>query len=240
MIAVLGGPGVACSAMRVRRLEAGELWGEERARTEAHVDACGRCQSVRREIAAERARLAVELPFEELAAGVAERLARPAARPRRMLRPFGLALAAGIAVAVAVPVVQRVAQDRAESRVKGGAEVTVYVKTAGGARALSPGEAVPRGAALRLALSPGKRRHGAVALVDQDGVAILWAGPAQAGPLPGAFEWTGGGEATLVVVLDDAPVDAVSLARRLRAGGAAGAAAGGAEVVVRSLRRAAE
>ncbi len=248
----LGGPGVACSAMRIRRLEAGELAGEERARTEAHLAVCARCQKVDRELGRERARLAADLPFETLAAGVAERLARAPAGARRgalalaaepLLRAagwrgLGVALAAGIAFAVAVPAVLRVARDRPSERTKGGAELSVWIHDVRGARALTPGEPVPGRAALRVGLSPAGRRFAAVALVDADGAVILHAGAAEAGVLPGAFEWTGAGEGTLVAVLDDAPIDAGALADRLARGGPSAAAPGGAaEVIVRPLRR---
>jgi hypothetical protein len=231
--------------MRIRRLAAGELGGDERARTEEHLAACRRCQNVKGELAEERARVAAELPFEALAAGVAERLARAAGRagPRpslaRRWRGLGVALAAGVALAVAAPVVLRVARDDgASERLKGGAAVTVWVREAGGARALAPGEPVPDRAALRVGLSPAGRAFAVVALVDRDGAAILHAGPAEAGILPGAFEWTGAGEGTLVVVLDDAPIDAAALADRLaRRGPGAAAPHTGAEVIVRTLRR---
>ena len=237
----LGGPGVACSAMRVRRLAAGELSGDDRTRTEAHVAGCARCQETGRELAAERARLEADLPFETFAAGVAERLAA-VPRPRRSFRGVGLALAAGLAAAVAVPALLRVAHDRGAgdgaSRIKGGAELSVWVPAPGGGRALAPGEPVPGGAALRVGLPAGARRFAAVALVDRDGVVVLYAGGAAPGPLPGAFEWTGDGEGTLVAVLDDRPVDGAALARRVARGGIAAASPGGsAEVVVRSLRR---
>jgi hypothetical protein len=238
----LGGPGVACSAMRIRRLAAGELAGEERALSADHLAACERCQATAREIAAERARLAADLPFEALAAGVAERLARVPPRPRARrataLR-VGLALAAGLAFAVAVPSVLRVARERPDAvRTKGGAELTVWVRDGGATRALAPGEPVPRGAALRVGISPAGRRFAAVALLDADGAVVLHAGAAEPGVLPGAFEWTGAGEGTLVAVLDDAPVDAGALGERLARGGPAAAAPGpGAEVIVRPLRR---
>ncbi len=237
MIPSLGGPGVSCSAMRVRRLEAGELLGEELFRTESHVSSCPRCQGVRREIAHERADVAVALPFEALAAGVAERLARPM-QTRRTWRPLGLALAAGLAIAAAIPAVLHVAEDRSELRTKGGAEITVWVSGGPGARPLAPGEPVPAEASLRIGLSTGGHGHAAVVLLDSDGAAVLFAGPVKGGALPGAFEWTGPGEGTLVAVLDDAPVDSVALARRVKERGAAGASPGGkAEVVVRELRR---
>jgi hypothetical protein len=239
----LGGPGVACSAMRVRRLAAGELSREDRARTEAHVAACARCQATESELERERARVEADLPFEAFAAGVAERLAvAPPLPPRRLrLRPVGLALAASLAAAVAIPALMRVGSERgpeAGSRVKGGAELSVWVSAPAGARALAPGEPVPDGAALRVGLPTGPHRFAAVALVDREGVVILHAGPAAPGPLPGAFEWTGEGEGMLVAVLDDRPVDGAALASRLSRGGLAAASPGGsAEVVVRPLRR---
>jgi hypothetical protein len=238
MTSPLGGPGVACSAMRVRRLAAGELGGDERARTEAHLAACARCKEVDRELGRERARLEADLPFETLAAGVAERLARAPSRraPRRWM---GAALAAGLALAAAVPAVLRVVEERSPIRTKGGADVTVYVRDDGGARALAPGEPVPARAALRVALAPAGRRFAAVALVDRDGAAILYAGAAAPGLLAGAFEWTGAGEGTLVAVLDDVAVDPAALAERLARGGPAAASPRrDAEVVVRPLRRA--
>jgi hypothetical protein len=252
MTTALGGPGVPCSAMRVRRLAAGELSGDERARAEDHLAACGRCQEVRREVEAERARVAAELPFEALAAGVAERLADPGAHGGRAPGPASpgrlrratvaiAALAAAIVAAVAVPAVRRAVQGDGAgegSRLKGGAAITVWVGEAGAARLLAPGEPVPAGAPLRIGLAPGAHRWAAVALVDADGAVVLHAGPAEAGPLPGAFEWVSAGDGTLVAVLADAPVDAGALAERLRRAGPAAAAPGpGAEVVLRTLRR---
>jgi anti-sigma factor RsiW len=230
--------------MRVRRLAAGELSGEDRARTEAHVAGCARCQATVAELAAERARVEADLPFETFAAGVAERLAAAPPRPRRRLRAAGLALAAGVAVALAVPALLRLGPERSEPgfRVKGGAELSVWVPGPGpgDARALAAGEPVPRGAALRVGRPAGPHRFAAVALVDGDGAAVLYAGTAAPGPLPGAFEWTGAGDGTLVAVLDDRPVDGPALAARLSRGGVAAASpGGGAEVVVRPLRRSA-
>jgi hypothetical protein len=237
MTLALGGPGVACSSMRVRRFEAGELVGDERARTESHLAGCARCQATQRELLRERALLARDLPFEALAAGVAEQLARPAPR-RRPGRALGLALAAGIAAAVAVPALLQTRTRDAGYRLKGGAELTLYARGGEAAHALLPSDVVPPGAALRLGLAPAGRRFAAVALVDGDGAAVLYSGPATAGVLPGAFEWTGDGEGALVAVLDDAPVDAEALAARLSRGGPAAASpGGGAEVIVRPLRR---
>lgn len=234
----LGGPGVACSTMRVRRFEAGELRGEEAARTEAHLDGCARCQETLRELARERALLARDLPFETMAAGVAERLARSRPRPRAA-RVIGMAIAAGLAAAVAVPALLRThPEDETGVRLKGGAELTLFSRSGDAATPIATPQPVPPGAALRIGLSPGGRKYAAVALLDADGAAVLYAGEARAGVLPGAFEWTGSDRGTLVAVLADEPIDPVALAERLARDGTKGATPGGdAEVIVRPLER---
>ncbi len=243
MTMLVGGPGPRCSETRVRRLAAGELEGEERLRTEAHVAGCARCRRTEEVLAAERARLAADLPFDAFAAGIAERLARAPPRPARprggWRAALGVAVAAVLVAAIAIPVV-RERGGGPEERAKGAPVLDVWVRERGAAepRLLARGEPVPVGASLRVGLSPAGRRFAAVALVDADGVVVLHAGPAQAGALPGAFEWTGRGEGALVLVLDDAPVDAGGLADRLRRGGIAAAAGGGASVVlIRPLSR---
>jgi len=237
VIATLGGPGLACSAHRIRRLEAGELEGAERARAEDHLAGCSRCQATQAEMEAERAALERSLPFDAFAAGVAERMAAPARAGWRRALP--LALAAGLAALVVAPWALRTDRGGEEMvRTKGAASLAVYVQVAGGARLLGAGEPLPRGARLRLSLQPAGKRHAAVVLADADGATLLWAGPAVAGPLPDAFEWTGsGGEGMLLAVLSDEPIDAAALASRIARGGAAAAPAPGLEVVVRPLRR---
>jgi hypothetical protein len=244
--------------MRIRRLAAGELAGEARARVEAHLESCPRCRAVERELADERARLAAELPFDVLAAGVAERLAAAcprisdaprsgagegAARPRpRWRAAAAVALAAAVLAAIVVPMVRRPSPDDAREsgvRAKGGAELAVWVSEgAGEARALAPGEPVPAGAALRVGLVGAPQPFAAVALVDSDGVVVLEAGPTRSGPLPGAFQWVGRGAGTLVAVLDEAPIDPAALADRILRGGPLAAGPGPrAQVLVRPLRR---
>jgi hypothetical protein len=226
--------------MRIRQLEAGELQGDDRARVEAHLAACARCQETAGEIAAEHGEVARALPFDAFAAGVAERLAARAAAPRPRWRgAIPLALAASLVAAGMAPVLLRLRGDRTDAiQIKGAAALSIYVREGAEPRALAPGEPVPEGAPLRLALEPAGRRFAAVALLDGDGAALLYAGPAQAGLLPGAFEWTGSGPGTLVLVLDDAPVDGPALSRRLEAGGTAAASPhGGAEVLSLPLSR---
>jgi hypothetical protein len=242
-ITSLGGPGLACSAMRVRRLLAGELDGPERARAEEHLADCARCQAAQAAMEEEGRVLARSLPFEAFAAGVAERMARPA--PRRLGRALAPALAAGLALAIAVPLVSRLLERGGEGgdqplRAKGAASLEVFVQQGGGARPLAAGEGVPSGARLLPALHPGAWRHAALALVDADGVALLYAGPARPGPLPRAFEWTGGGaRGTLVLLLADEPLDAEALRARLERGGPPAPPGMRAEVVRVPLGRAA-
>jgi len=238
----LGGPGVACSVTRIRRLEAGELAGDERARTEAHLAGCARCQASARELAGEREALLVSLPFERFAAGVAEGLARKEALeppPRRRVLRVGMALAAVLVAAAALPVLLRVVPGPDEQgwRAKGALELTVWASEDGRVRALAAGEPVPPGASLRVGLPASGLAHAAVALVDRDGVAILFSGPAPAGAAGDAFEWTGVGNGWLVAVLDDRPVDPDALRARLARGGVDAAAGTGAEVLVRPLAR---
>jgi len=247
----LGGPGPGCSATRVRRLAAGELEGAERARMEEHVAACARCRATRREVDEEQRAALAALPFEALAAGVAERLARAeapplaslrAARSRRAvaLRWAPLALAASLALGVAVPLVSRLAAPTRDDglRTKGSAALTAYVQVGGATpRVLSPGEAVPAGARLRLSLPAAKWRRATVVLLDRDGVATLYAGPARPGPLPDAFEWSGADEATVLAVLSDEPVDVEAVAARLASGGMSAATAARGEVLTLRLVR---
>jgi hypothetical protein len=160
---------------------------------------------------------------------VAERLARPARRPL-LLRALPLALAAGLAVAVATPLVLRLTRPEDGTRPKGGASAVLYAQEGAAVRALAPGEPIPEGARLRLSLLPAGRRHAAVLMVDADGAALLYAGPALAGPLPDAFEWTGG-SGTLLVLLSDEPLDAGALAARLGREGAGAEPPRGAEAI---------
>jgi hypothetical protein len=206
----LGGPGPGCSAMRVRRLAAGELAGVEKERTLAHVAECPRCLEVQREILEEREALRREVPFPAFAAGVAEKLAqrpqRPSVARRAVTRWAPLAAAAGLAL-VAGRAVLRPA-DTESVRGKGAATAQLFVQDARGARELARGEPVAQGARLLLSLHPGGRKQATAVLIEPGETSVIYAGPALNGPLPQAFEWTGSGKATLLIVLSDQPLDA--------------------------------
>jgi hypothetical protein len=194
--------------MRVRRLLAGELSGAEKERVERHVIGCARCAETQREIALEAEALRRDVPFPAFAAGVAERLAQ---RPKRSMiaRWAPLAAAAGLALASGAALVLRPA-DTEGVRSKGAATAQLFVEDAGGVRELHQ-EAVAPGAKLLLALHPGGRKSAAAVLIEPGETSVLYSGPAVNGPLPKAFEWTGQGAATLLVVFADQPLDAGKL-----------------------------
>jgi len=228
----LGGPGPGCSAMRLRRLAAGELAEPERLRLLEHLAGCARCQATRAELAEEQRQLGERLPFERFAAGVAERMAAPPVVPSGWRRLAPLALAATLLVALSLPFLAT--RERApgeEIRLKGAAGLVLHADAPGGARPLAPGEPVPP-AALRAVVRPGAWKEAALLLRDEDGLALLHAGPARAGPLPEAFHWTGR-EGELVLLLSEAPLSPAE-----RDSLAAGAPpAGKAEVVRLPLHR---
>jgi hypothetical protein len=214
--------------MRVRRLVAGELTGVEKERTESHVDGCERCAAVRMEIEAEREALRRDVPFPQFAASVAEKLAH---RPQRSLaaRWAPLAAAAGLAIVAGTLLMRRPAETETE-HTKGRVPARLFVQDRSGVHELKKDEAVAEDARLLLSLNPGRRRHAAAVLVESGEPSVIYDGPAVKGPLPQAFEWTGKGVATLIVVLSDAKMDARSIR-------SAGDAPRGADVLEVQLRR---
>ena len=205
----LGGPGPGCSALRVRRLLAGELSGVEKERTEAHLADCPRCAAVREEIAAEREALRRDVPFPQFAAAVAEKLAH---KPQRSFaaRWAPVAAAAGVLLIAGTALVIRPA-DTERERSKGAASAQLFIKDARGVRELAAGEAVAPGARLLLSLQPAGRKQAAAVLLEPGEASVIYSGPAVSGTLPEAFEWTGNGVATLLVVLSDTTVDAAKI-----------------------------
>ena len=190
-----------CSAMRVRRLQAGEFAGAEREQIAQHVASCARCLQTQRELEAERELLQREAPFPQFAAGVAEKLAQR--RPRRAwMAP--LALAAGVLLAVSSAIVLRPA-DTETTRVKGGPGVQLFVQDASGVHRMAG--PVAEGARLRVSLHPAGQKHAKVTLVEPGETSVIYDGPAVDGPLPQAFEWTGRGDATLRVQFDTEVVE---------------------------------
>ena len=224
----LGGPGPGCSSLRVRRLLAGELTGVEKERTEAHVASCPRCAAVQEEIAAEREALRRDVPFPQFAAAVAEKLAH---RPRRSFaaRWAPLAAAAGLALVAGTLLVRRPAETETV-RGKGGASAKLFVQDRSGVHELASGEPIGEGARILLSLEPAGRKRAVVVLIEPAETSVIYEGPAVKGTLPRAFQWTGSGVATLIVVLSDTEVDAKSIR-------SAADVPSGADVVQIQLRR---
>jgi hypothetical protein len=236
----LGGPGVGCSAMRVRRLIAGELVNPERERTETHVAECSRCQKTARELQEENLVLRRDLPFPVFAAGVAEKLAQQ--RKPRVAQWMSFAAAASVllvggSMMLRSPEAVHPVEPPRTTQSKGGPLVQLFVQDARGTRSLAAGEAVANGAKLRLSLHPGERKFAAAVLLEQGEESVLYNGPALNGPLPEAFEWTGTArEAQLLVVLSDQAIDAAKLQGAEGARGIQGVPQG-ADVIELVLRR---
>jgi len=233
VIADLGGPGPACSTLRVRRFNAGELEGVERERMQAHLEGCARCQASLREMEDEKARLLSDVPFDRFAAGVAEKLAQPAA-PRRVWRKFvPLAAAAALLIGIGIGRTARQA-DEDTTRTKGSTSARLYEKVGADVVAVGPDGTVGSGP-LQLVLASPDRSHAVLLLVEGREASILYAGPARDARAP--FEWVGPAKsATLLAVLSDQPLDAESVRRAVAEQGAAGAPKG-SEVVARPLVR---
>jgi hypothetical protein len=239
--------GAICSANQVRRMLAGELVAEELVLAEAHVAGCTRCQAVRAEVEQERAALVTAMPFESFAAGVAEKLAREGgaqaakigamqSRRRRWKLVTGmLAVAASLAFAglygLSLWNLQHPSNgyqahtfsrtttlaDWQRLRSKGGAGISVFALRAARSFALREDERSEPGDRLLPALEPAGHANVIVALIEGSEVSLLYRGPARAGPLPEAFEWTGAApEARLVAVYADQPLDGDAVIAALR------------------------
>jgi hypothetical protein len=233
VIADLGGPGPACSALRVRRFVAGELEGVERDRMQAHLESCGRCQEALREIEAEKASLLRDVPFERFAAGVAEKLAAPPVAPRKVWRRF-VPLAAAAALLIGIGIGRGGRHDEDVTRTKGGTSARLYQKVGAEVIAVGPDGVVGTGP-LQLELASPDRSQAVLLLVEGRDASILYAGPSNAARAP--FEWVGpASSATLVTVLSDQPLDAESIRRAIAEQGTAGAPKG-SEVIARPLVR---
>lgn len=238
----LGGPGALCSSHRMRLFLLGELPAREMEQMRQHAASCARCEAVRRETEREREALESALPFEALAAGVAERLARVQPRETRAVRRprWGrLAAVAGVAAAAAIAIAVVPLREPGEpggiNRTKGGAGFTLYAKHGKETLALDKAAPVREGDQLLVSLSRGGKPWAALLLVEGAEVSVIWHGAAAPGPLPKAFEWTGEAkEARLYLVYGTAPLDVARLSSRA----ARGELRPGADVIVRRLERA--
>jgi hypothetical protein len=220
----------ACSAVRVRRLAAGELEGAERDLAEQHVRDCARCQAMLREIDAERARLARDVPFEAFASGVAEKLARPAPRVLRMSRLVPLAAAAALLLVVS----SQITHSGSEIRSKGGASVALFQRQGASAIALDAEGRTAGAGPIALQIAGGP--YAAAVLLERSDATLLYAGESKLA-LQHPFVWTGPEHsAKVVVVVSNRPLDGEAV-RAAIARDRAAAEIPGAEIIVRPLER---
>jgi hypothetical protein len=218
--------------MRVRRLVAGELQDADEQSAAEHVRGCARCQAVLGEIEAERARLARDVPFESLASGVAEKLARPPPRALRASRLVPLAAAAALLLVVGT----QIPRSGPEVRGKGGAAVALYQRQGASAVALDAAGKTSGAGPIALQVSGGA--YAAAVLVEAGGTTLLYAGEAKLA-VQHPFLWTGGERrATIVVVVSDRPLDGEAVRWAVARDGAEGAPPG-SEVIVRPVERSA-
>lgn len=220
--------------LKLRRLCAGELTGDEASESRAHAGECGRCRAKLRELEDEQRRFEAEIPFERFAAGVEragrslESATRSAPRARRWLYPL-TALAAMCLLTVAARVLIPQAEV-ALNRTKGGGSIEVIVAGAGGgpqrqASATAP-EPLSRGERIRIGYTPGGHRYLVSVSIDEkgevtplypeEGSSLPMAGSAQVQYLPESVEFTGEGAERVVVILSDEPLEVERVKRAAR------------------------
>ena len=172
---------------------------------EAHLATCVECAARLQTFLTEQQQFEAQIPFERFAAGV-ERAVREQQKPRR--QPWGrrgLALAAAGLLAVGAWVVL---QPAPASRIKGGADVEFVIAGAQGQRPAVGRAALSAGDRVRIGVH-GARYVVALSIDDRGEVSELYAQPVSTEPwLPDSLEFTGSGLEHVVVIVDDAPVDA--------------------------------
>src|SRR5438105_2239721 len=199
---------------------------------QAHLEGCSRCQAALREIETEKARLLRDVPFEQFAAGVAEKLA-VAPAPRRVWRRF-VPLAAAAALLIGIGIGRSGNHGEDSIRTKGSTSARLFEKVGADVVAVGPDGIVGTGP-LQLELASPDRSQAVMLLLEGHDASVLYAGPAKGARAP--FEWVGPARrATLVTVLSDMPLDAESIRRAVAEQGPSGAPKG-AEVIIRPLER---
>jgi hypothetical protein len=212
-----------CSTLLIRRLHAGELSGDEIARTKSHVASCRRCAETLAELERETAALPKEIPFDRFAARTLEK-AHPPLRRRIPWAGMSMALAASLAIVVVAGPVRHAlfGSDSHRNAHKGGGFVELYVggngvppRLAGDREALAPGERV------RVGYEVADHKYVAVVSVDESGqVTPLYPESgkslrAETTPgmhvLPDSVEFTGAGYERVITLFSDQPLTVESI-----------------------------
>ncbi|MDQ3266545.1 MAG: DUF4384 domain-containing protein [Myxococcota bacterium] len=221
--------------LKLRRLRAGELAGQDGFDARAHLGRCGACQDRLSALELEAQRFQAEIPFERFSAGVHRAQRRPRLRPAQWLTPV-VALAAVLLVLVAVgPLLSSGKERETGGRIKGdrskrGAEVELRIAAAVGhpQRQATPQapEVLSTGERVRIGFKPGEYRYLAAVSVDAQGmITPLYPEKGPSLPvsedgathfLPGSLEFTGQGAERVIVVLTERPLQMEEVKRAAR------------------------
>ena len=217
--------------LALRRRRAGESLGEAGPAIEAHAATCADCRARLRALDDEQRRFEQAISFDRFAAGV-ERAARGARAPRRARpRLWMTAPALAVAAAVVLVVTFHGPNPPPESRIKGGAGMTVRIAGVAGQRTARLDAAEPLAAGDRLRIGYNRGGHPyllSLSIDDRGEVTPLYP---EAGRslsidardrdathfLPDSVELTGAGLETIVVLLSDQPIEVEAARRAARA-----------------------
>lgn len=204
----------------LRRIFAGELEGSDAEVARKHANECGACRAKLRFIEEEQAKFEAAIPLERFKAGV-ERAARGThAGGKSPIGYFALAMAAVLALML-TPIVMQALRD-GRNNVKGSLQVDLVIapksndvpqRTASATtpELLSPGERVRiaySASGYHFVTAVSVDEQGEVTpLVPESGMSPKVCDPFAKCALPEAWEFTGKGLETVVVLFSDGPLD---------------------------------
>lgn len=206
--------------LALRRHRAGESLGPDGAAIAAHASACPECRARLRAFDDEQRRFEQEISFDRFAAGV-ERAARGSSRRATRRLPLAAVVAPALAVAAALALVVTFRPKAPETRIKGGAGMTVRIAGAAGQRnaRVDGAERLATGERLRVGYTPGEHAYVLSLSIDARGevtplypeqgasLPISDGAPSATRFLPESLELTGSGLERVVVILSDKAVD---------------------------------
>jgi len=221
--------GAHVGLMKLRRLRAGELAGDEAQQVRAHAEGCDDCGGKLKGLEDEQARFQAAVSFDRFAAGV-ERAARSRQAPlvRRWMAP---AMAAAAAVLVVVAAGRMLSADpQGRNHVKGGPEIALKIAGPDGASQRDAPESAPAllspGERVRIGYRAVQHRFVTVLSVDQQGeVTPIYPERGESLPasnasamvyLPESLEFTGSGAERVIVILSDEPLQVSSAVEAVR------------------------